>query len=121
MPHTYSELYYSSKRFHTKMIKYLDEYKDYLLHVKSDGTSVSHGVIIHQFINFILNHHLISSLDQITVSICNSKFQAEYKKLNKIPISVEEMKPILKGFFTFIYGKYGVKNEKVMKGLQRRA
>ena len=77
MPHPSSELYYSSKRFHSKMIMYLDEYKDYLLYSKSEGVSVSHGSIIHQFLDFLWNQHLISSLDQITVSMCNSKFLAE--------------------------------------------
>lgn len=83
-----------SRLFHDKMVEYLEEYKDYLLLVKSDGSSVSHGDLIHQFINFIYGHHLISDLSQITVSLVNSKFYAYFRKMNVEDISKDELKRI---------------------------
>ncbi len=109
----------NARAFHNKMASYLEEYQEYLLLVKSNGTAVSHYSILYEFINYIYNYHLITDIDQITVSMANSKFQAEFKRHNKEEISKESMKNILKGFFIFIYGKYGINNEKLMKGLTK--
>jgi hypothetical protein len=109
-----------AKTFHDKMVKYLEEYQEYLLLVKSNGTAISHYTILHQFINYILNHHLVCGFDQITVSMTNSKFLADFKRHNKEVIDKETMKKIIKGFFVFLYGKHGVKNEKVMRGLEKQ-
>ncbi len=98
------------------MVEYLYEYQEYLLLVKSDGTAISHYTIIHEFINYLYGYHLISSVDQITISMANSKFYANYTRQNNEIISKETMKEVLKGFFVFLYGKYGIKNEKVMRG-----
>ena|ERR1035437_7497570 len=108
----------SAKVFHDKMVKCLDEYQDYLLLVKSNGTAVSHCSIIHEFINYLHNHHLISSIDQISVSIANSKFYAFFSRKNKEYISKETLKKILNDFFVFIFGKHGIKNEKLMRGFK---
>lgn len=109
--------FHSAKRFRDKMVEYIDEYTEYLLLVKSDGTMVSHREIIHEFIEYLFGQHLISNLDQITVSIANSKFLAKYKqKYPEEVISNITIKGILKGYFTFIYGKYGIKNERIMRG-----
>ncbi len=105
-----------ARAFHDKLVKYLREYEDYLLHVKSDGTLVSHRDIIHEFINYMYSE-LVTDFDQITVPIVTSKYYAYYKRENKLEISKDEMKHILKGFFTFLYGKYGLINEEVMKEL----
>jgi len=103
--------------FHNQLVKYLEEYEDYLLTVKLDSTLVSHKAINHEFINFIYNHHLISSFDQLTIPLVNSKFLAYFKRTNKLEISNQEMKAVLNGFFVFLYGKHNIRNEKVMKGL----
>jgi hypothetical protein len=103
--------------FHDKMVEYLDEYEDYLLHSNLYETLSSHRVINYEFINFIYDHHLISDFGQITVPLVNSKYLAYFKRTNKLEISRDEMKNILRGFFVFLYGKHGIKNEKVMKGL----
>ena len=109
----------SAKSFHDKMVRYLDEYHEYLLLVKSNGTAVSHYTIIHELINYLYNYHLISTLDQITVSMASSKFQADYKRRNKEMIDKETMKKIISDFFVFLYGKHGIKNEKLLKGLKK--
>ena len=106
----------TAKRFHDNMVGYLDEYQEYLLLVKSNATAVSNCSIIHEFINYIFNHHLVSAIDLITVSIANSKFHDHYKKQNREVISKDEMKKILKEFFVFLHGKYWIKNDKLMKG-----
>ena len=106
-----------AKVFHDKLVKYLEEYEDYLLTVKLDSTLVSHKAINHEFINFIYNHHLISDFDQLTIPLVNSKFLAHFKRTNKLEISNQEMKTILSGFFVFLYGKHNIRNAKVMKGL----
>jgi len=108
-----------SRVFHDKLVKYLREYEDYLLHVKSDGTLISHRDIIHEFINYMYSE-LVTNFDQITVPIVTSKYYAYYKRENKLEISKDEMKHILKGFFTFLYGKYGLVNEEVMKELTNK-
>lgn len=109
----------TAKAFHNKMVCYLDEYQEYLLLVKSNGTAVSHFSIIHKFINYIYNYHMVAGIDQITVSIANSQFLADFKRNNKEIVSKETMKKILKGFFVFLYGKYGIKNVKLMRALDR--
>ena len=106
-----------ARTFHDKLVKYLDEYEDYLLHSKLYETLSSHRVINYEFINFIYNHHLISDFDQLTIPLVNSKFLAFFKRTNKLEISNQEMKTVLSGFFVFLYGKHGIRNEKVMKGL----
>jgi hypothetical protein len=106
-----------AKRFHERMVGYLDEYSEYLLLVKSDGTLVSHCSIILHFIDYLHNYHSITELDQITASMANSRFYAKYKTLDEGFIHRNELKEILRGFFTFIYGKYGIKNENLMAAL----
>ena len=105
-----------ANRFHTKMVKYLYEYQEYLILDREDGTGASHVDIVHEFINYLYNHHLIVSFDQITVSMANSKFLAYFNRVNKTAMQKEEMKEILYGFFTFLYGKHGIRNEKLMRG-----
>lgn len=109
----------TAKVFHHKMVVYLEEYQEYLLLVKSNGTAISHCSIIHEFLNYLYNYHLISCVDQITVSMANSKFHADFKRRNKEVISKEKMKQILQGYFIFLNGKYKVKNEKLMRGLEK--
>jgi hypothetical protein len=107
------------KRFHDDMATFLDEYRDHLLLVKPNETAISPCSIINEFINYLYRDHLISGFDQITVSIVNSKFNSKYNRLNKDVISKQTMKNILKGFFTFLHGKHGIKNEKLMRGLEK--
>ena len=107
----------TAKSFHNKMVCYLKEYQEYLLLVKPNSLAVSHCSILHEFINYLYNYHLVSGIEQITVSMANSKFQADYKRKNQMAIEKETMKKILKHYFVFLYGKYGIKNEKLMRGL----
>lgn len=96
------------------MVCYLEEYQEYLLLVKPNSLAVSHCSIIHEFINYIYNYHLVSGIDQITVSMANSKFQADYKRKNHKAGDKETMRNIFKDFFVFIYEKHGIKNNKLM-------
>lgn len=107
----------TAKGFHDKMVRYLNEYQEHLLLSKANGTPISHCYIIQEFINYLYNYHLISGIDQITVSMANSKFLSHFKKRNDEAISTELMKSVLKDFFFFISKKYEIKNEKLMKGL----
>ena len=108
-----------SRVFHDKMVEYLYEYQEYMILVKSDGTAISHYTILHEFINHLYNNHLVTSFDQIKVSLANSKFRADYKRRNPEIIDKHTMQSILKGYFVFLYGKYGMKNEKLMKGFDK--
>lgn len=107
------------KRFHDNMVSFLEEYREYLLQVKFNEVGISHCSVIHEFINYLYDDHLISGFDQISVSIANSKFHTQYNRLNKDVISKQAMKNILKGFFTFLHEKHGIKNEKLIRGLER--
>lgn len=107
------------KRFHDNMVNFLDEYRDYLSLLKFNEAGISHCSVIHEFINYLYNDHLISGFDQISVSIANSKYHTQYNRFNKDVISKQAMKNILKGFFTFLYEKHGIKNEKLIRGLER--
>ena len=127
---TYLKKSLPTQRFHSRMVEYVNEYQAYLLLQKSDGTGISDYDVAHEFVNYLLNHHLVTSFEEITVGMANSGFykcyvrqNATYYESHNIEnielLSKEEIKNILKGFFVFIYGKYGIKNEKVMKGLRR--
>lgn len=107
----------SAKTFHSKMLRHLDEYQEHLGIVKSKETAITHYSIVHEFLDFLNNKNLVGAIDQITVSMANSKFMAEYRRQNKEVISKEEMKEVLKGYFVFIDGKYGLRNEILMNGL----
>lgn len=109
----------TARTFHYKMVCYLAEYQKYLLLVKYSEDDLSQCSIVHEFINYLYNYHLVSGFDQITVSMANSKFRADYKRQNKELITEEIMKKILKNFFVFLNYKYGIKNEKLMRGLEK--
>ena len=70
-------------------------------------------------INYIYNHHLVSSIDQITVSMANSKFYADFKRRRNEDISKEQMKYILRDFFVFIDERHSIRNEKLMKNWEK--
>ena len=106
----------TDRAFHNKMVGYLDGYQMYLLLIKPNENVVSHCTIIHEFINYIYNYHLVAGIEQITVSMANSKFYAFYTRKNKESITKEIMKEILKGFFIFLDGKHGIRNEKLIRG-----
>lgn len=106
----------TARAFHNKMVEYLDGYQMYLLLVKPNENVVFHCTIIHEFINYVYNYHLVFGIDQITVSMANSKFYADFKRQNKEVVPKETMKEILKDFFIFLDGKYGIKNEKLIRG-----
>lgn len=108
----------TAKGFHDKMVRYLNTYQEHLLLTKAT-TSISHCYIIQEFINYLYNYHLISGIDQITVSMANSKFQSHFKKRNDEAISTELLKSVLKDFFVFLSKKYEIENEKLMKGLEK--
>jgi hypothetical protein len=110
----------TSKRFHDNMVKFLGEYREYLLLIKLDRIAVSHYAVIHEFIDFIYKDHKISSFAKITVSITNTKFLSKYNRhrSDKDVISKQRMKNILSGFFIFLYGKHRIINKKLMRGLE---
>ena len=110
--------YWPAKQFHDRMLSYLEEYKDFLLLEKGDGTLASHGDIVHQFINFLFSN-LVTEFGQITVAMVRSRFYGEFKKMNEQFISKEDLQKILKGFFEFLEKKHGVKNERVIRGLAK--
>jgi hypothetical protein len=102
--------------FHEKLLGHLEEYKDYLLNEKSDGTLATYGDLTHQFINFLFGI-LVTDFSEITVAMVRSMFYSEFKKYNQEQISKEELRGILKGFFQFLEKKHGVKCERVSKAL----
>ncbi len=106
------------KSFHTKMLGYLCEYQEHLL-AKSKGSSISNISIVSEFLSFLCYKHLIGAIDQISVSICCSKFYADYRRGKKGTIGKEEMKEILWGYFVFVEKRYGVRNGKLMRGLEK--
>lgn len=108
-----------AQNFHKKMTVYVDEYREHILH---QGTAVdptnSYGVT-QEFFNYLWGYHLITEFDQITVSMVNSKFHAFFKVHYKEDVPKSVVKAILKDFFTFLYGKYGITNEKITKALNK--
>ncbi len=107
----------TAKGFQNKMVSYLGEYQEHLQLIKAKGKAVSYCSVIHEFINYLYNYHCVSGIGQITVSMANSKFQADYKRRNRVIIPSETMKKILKDFFIFLNEKQGIKNDKLMRGL----
>lgn len=98
------------------MVEYLEGYQMYLLLIKPNENVVSQCTIIHEFINYIYNYHMVAEIDQITVGMANSKFYTFYTRENKVDIPKETIKEILNDFFIFLKRKYGIKNEKLIRG-----
>lgn len=113
----------TAKGFHDKMLRYLNAYQEHILLSKTT-TYLSHTLfhchIIQEFINYLYNYHLISGVDQITVSMANSKFWSHFKKKNDEIIPKEQMKAVLKDYFVFLSEKYEIENEKLMKGFENK-
>ncbi len=92
------------QRFHNLLIVYLYEYRVHLLQVKSIASATSHCSIVHEFIDYLYNQHLVGGIEQITVSMCCSKWMAHYRKRNKDVVSKDMMKGVLKGYSCFWMG-----------------
>lgn len=106
--------------FHKKMVAYIDEYREHLFFVQTDTFATNRLVILHEFVNYLWGYHLITELDQIAVRIANSKFLAKlYSQNEEVPFSKDTIKGFLKDFFIFLYGKHGIKNDRIMKGFDR--
>ena len=75
------------QRFHNLLIDYLDEYRVHLPHVKSNSSTTHHISIVKEFIDYLHNHHLVAGIEQITVSMCCSKFMTHYRNRNKEVVS----------------------------------
>lgn len=72
----------SATAFHKKMLKCLAEYNK-ALSLSKPNKSLVHYYIIHTFLNYINNLHLVAEVDQITVSMANSKFYYFYTQKKK--------------------------------------
>ena len=105
--------------FYYEMVRYQEEYLQYLLFQKLNMRAITHADIINAFINYLFKYHLVSDINQITVAMVKSKFYSHYKQEYDTSIDKKIMQEIIKGFFTFIYGKYGIKNETLMRGLAK--
>lgn len=99
------------------MISYLDEYREQLVLIKASEETVSHCSVFHEFIKYLHNYQLVAWIDRIIVGMANSKFQADYKRKDRLVIPNEIMKEILKNFFVFLHEKHPIKNKKLMRGL----
>lgn len=107
------------QRFHTLLLLYLDEYRVHLSKIKSNSQTTSYCIIISEFTNYLYNPNLVGGIDQITVSMACSNFFVFHKRRKKEVVPKEVMKKILKGYFVFLDGKYGMRNETLMRGLDR--
>lgn len=108
-----------AKLFHDRMSAYLDEYADYLMNVKSDTTFISQEVMLRQCINFLFNEHLVKDLNEITPEMLqfSNLLEEEYPDLVSNATS-HLILDALRGFFEFLYGKYGVKHEVLSQWLK---
>ena len=107
-----------AKLFHDRMIVYLEEYADYLMNIKSDTTFISQEVILRQCFNFLYNEHLVKDLNEITPEMLRFDNLPEeiYPDLGqKTPIGL--ILSTLNGFLEFLYGKYGLRNERLSQSL----
>jgi hypothetical protein len=106
------------QRFHKLLTINLCEYKAHRFHIKANAHNATHDIsIVHEFLDFIYDQHLVGSIEQITVSIGCSKFHVRYKKRDREVVSLEMT--VLKGYFVFLNEKSGIKNEKLMRGAGR--
>ena len=115
-PNKSQNTFHTAKPFHDKMVEYCEEYFQYQLFEKSNKGAISNNDIIHLMINFLFEN-LVSDFNEITLAMISSKFRAHYRQRYDERIDKRSTNKIFKEFFTFIYGKYGIRNEKVMKGL----
>ncbi len=111
--------YDAADRFHKKMVEYIDEYRVHILLVNPVLDPTNNLAVTQEFVNYLFSN-LIKDFDEITVSIANSKFYAFFIVTYKQEVPKDVVKGILKDFFTFLYGKHGIKNEKLMKGFEEK-
>jgi|GEM_PF-3303872 len=104
--------------FHKKMVAYTDEYRTHLLRDKSQTDIQDRLNVIQGFSSYLFSH-LISDLDEITVSMANSRFHSYYNRQFRESVRKQFFKSSLKAFFIFIYGKHGIKNQIMMDGFDK--
>lgn len=81
-------------------------------------TAHQHAVVIDLFIDFLLWHTDVRSIDEITRGIANSYFRRWY--MSKIADRTEsELKTAIKKFFKFLAEKQGIENEAVLQSFKR--
>jgi bacterioferritin-associated ferredoxin len=74
--------------FYYEMVRYQEEYLQYLLFQKLNMRAITHADIINAFINYLFKYNLVADFNQITVAMVKSQFYFHYNEIeNIIPVS----------------------------------
>lgn len=95
-----------------------EEFAENLAQKFSERTARKHAGIVAMFIEFLVSHTDVESIDDITRGIANTHFQKWYKRKVWDSSRPNDLKTALRKFFTFLSQEKGITNEKVLAGLK---
>jgi len=110
----------SAEYFYDEMKGYMEEYLAFLRTTLSTRIVDTHHDVLFFFVDLLYHEEGCNGFEDITVAMTNSKLRTFYiRNANKM-LTESSCKRVLKGFFDYIYDTYGIKSDKVMKGLERK-
>ncbi|MGP8217687.1 MAG: hypothetical protein ACLQQ4_19110 [Bacteroidia bacterium] len=111
----------SAEYFYQEMKSYMEEYLKFLRKSKVIPKEIDTQYdVLFFFIELIYHHEMCTGFEDITVAMTNSRLRTFYTRQTSKLLTEKACKSILRGFFEFIYDKYGVKSDKVMKAVGKK-
>ena len=92
-------------------------FADHLAEKFSERTADKHASIIQMFIEFLCRHTDVQRLEDVTIGMANSHFQAWYRRKVWDSTTDNDRRVALHKFFFFIAMEKGIVNQKVMERL----
>ena len=109
----------SEEFFQQELIEYLEEYEKELGKTLSQSMVNKYSIVIGYGIECICLQGA-TGFEEITLSMVSSKLHADFESNTQEGVSRKHIAEIMYKFFSFIYDRYGIRNEKLMKQLERK-
>jgi len=110
----------AAEYFYSCMKNYVKEYLAFLRTTHSAEVVDTYYDVLFFFTELLYHREMCNGFEDITVAMTNSKLRNFYKRNTDKILTDKDCKIILKSFFNYLYDTYGIKCDKVMKGLEKK-
>lgn len=108
----------TGERFMNERLQYLEDHQNDVLKNKyTKGTVHKHAALISYCIDHMNAYYSIKGFEEIDPGKCGSKMVTRFNTVSSKKMQTASAKKVLLSFFLFIYEKYGIANQKLIRDL----